>query len=218
MNKIDKYIEMLLEANKKMNLSGADTYDEVLNRHVNDSLALLSFVEIHKGMKVLDMGTGAGFPGIPLAIKTEAHFTLVDSLKKRINFLKEVSDNLELENVDFSDLRAEEFCRKEEYRESFDVALSRAVAPLNLLLEYTVPSLKIGGKFFAYKSTNIEEELEKSKNAIEVLGVEHRATHIYELDLDNREKIELSLLKFVKVKKADDRYPRRTGIPAKRPL
>ncbi len=218
MDKISTFIDIVLEANQSINLTGAKTYDELLKRHVNDSLALLDFVDIKDEYKILDMGTGAGFPAIPLAIKTSANFVLVDSLSKRISFLESVCDELELTKVKPMHARAEEFLRKAEYRETFDIALSRAVAPLNLLLEYTIPALKVGAKFYAYKSSNIDEEIIEAENALNLLKSNITNVFDYSLYDSSGQKIELKILEITKFDKTDDRYPRRVGIPAKRPL
>ncbi len=218
MDKISSFIDIVLEANKSINLTGAKTYDELLNRHVEDSLALLDFVDIKESDSILDMGTGAGFPAIPLAIKTNANFVLVDSLNKRISFLESVCDELELTKVKPLHARAEEFLRKPEYREAFDIALSRAVAPLNLLLEYTIPALKVGAKFYAYKSSNIEAEISEAENALHLLKSKITNTFDYSLLDSSGQKINLKILEITKLEKTDDRYPRRVGIPAKRPL
>lgn len=218
MDKIANFIELVLEANKSINLTGAKTQDELLKRHVEDSLALLNFVDIKNGVSILDMGTGAGFPAIPLAIKTNANFVLVDSLKKRINFLEEVCTKLELTNVKALHARAEEFLRLAEYRETFDIVLSRAVAPLNLLLEYTIPALKVGAKFYAYKSSNIDDEITEASKALELLKAEITNVFDYSLVDSSGQKIDLKILEITKLEATDDKYPRRVGIPAKRPL
>ncbi len=217
-NKIDAFINLLLEANKRMNLTGASSYEEVMERHIKDSLALLDFVEIKGGQRILDMGTGAGFPGIPLAISTEADYVLVDSLNKRIDFLTSVCDTLDIKNVALFHARAEEFLRLEDMRESFDIAVSRAVAPLNLLLEYTIPSLKVGGKFYSYKSSTVDDEIEEAKNSLDLLKSEITDCFDYELEDSSASKIALRILEITKLDKTDDRYPRRVGIPNKRPL
>ncbi|MDO4772956.1 MAG: 16S rRNA (guanine(527)-N(7))-methyltransferase RsmG [Bacillota bacterium] len=218
MDKMHRYIHMLLEANRGMNLTGANTVEELTERHVKDSLALLDFVELREGMRVLDMGTGAGFPGIPLAIQTDASFVLVDSLKKRVDFLSKVCEELELRNVALSDLRAEEFLRVPAYRESFDIVVSRALAPLNLLLEYTIPGLKVGGKFYSYKSSNLEEEICSAETALQVLRSEITYAFDYTVRDGKGEEIHLKILEITKREVTDAKYPRRVGVPAKRPL
>ncbi len=214
LSKLLRYTDMVLEANKRMNLTGATSDDLFIERHIVDSLTLLNFVRFKEGDRVVDMGSGAGLPGIPLALSSDADFVLVDSLKKRISFLDDVRNELGLENVELSDMRAEEFARDCEYRALFDYAVSRALAPLNVLLEYVVPTLKVGGIFYAYKGAGYLEELKNAEFAMSVLGVEHHDTLIYTMDGG----VEFAILVIKKIGKTPDKYPRRVGIPSKRPL
>lgn len=164
------YYDMLRRKNEVMNLTAITEPDEVAIRHFADSLALLSMYDF-KNKKVIDVGCGAGFPGIPLKLgESTITLTLLDSLNKRISFLEDVCERLGLENVECIHARAEELAQKEGYRESFDIAVSRAVAELPLLCEITLPYVSVGGVFIAMKSTHIDDELESAQKAISVLG------------------------------------------------
>ena len=210
--KFYNYMQLLLDWNKKINLTAIIEPKEIILKHFIDSLTILKYIE--KGSKVIDVGTGAGFPGIPLKImRDDIEITLLDSLNKRINFLKEVIKQLELTKIQAIHGRAEEFGKKK--RESFDIVTSRAVANLSTLSEYLVPLAKIGGKCICMKSMNIEEELNQAQKAISLLGgnVEN-----IEKFLLPKSEIERSLIIIKKVKNTPSKYPRKPGIPAKQPL
>ena len=210
------YYELLVEWNKVMNLTGITEFDEVVMKHFVDSLCLVYAIPTDKPYKLLDMGTGAGFPGIPLKIAfPEMEMVLLDSLNKRIKFLNEVINQLGLENITAIHGRAEEFARKEEYREQFDLCVSRAVANLATLSEYCLPYVKKGGKFIPYKSGAIEEEMETSKKAVSVLGGKIKEVKTFELpDSD----ISRSLVVIQKEKETPKKYPRSGGKPTKEPI
>lgn len=207
-----KYMELLLEWNEKMNLTAITEPEEVILKHFIDSLTIIPYLK--EADTVLDIGTGAGFPGIPLKILEEnKKFTLLDSLNKRIIFLQTVINELELKNIQAIHGRAEEFVSKE--RETYNIVTSRAVARLNVLLEYMLPFVKIGGRCICMKSFEIEEELKEAKKAIEILGGE--IEKIDEITLPNTD-IKRKIVVIKKVKNTPSKYPRKAGTPAKEPI
>ena len=210
----EKYMNLLLEWNEKINLTAITQPDEVKLKHFVDSLTVLKY--INDDDKVIDIGTGAGFPGIPLKImKKNAKITLLDSLNKRINFLNIVIETLNLSNIQAIHGRAEEIARNKLYREKYDVAVSRAVANLSILTEYMLPFVKVGGKCICMKGANVNEEIEKAKNAIKELGGEiERVDNFYLSDNDN----ERNIIVIKKVKETKSKYPRKAGTPSKEPL
>lgn len=208
------YYEMLVEKNKVMNLTGITEWDEVLEKHFLDSISLIRAVDLHKELSVMDMGTGAGFPGIPLKIVfPELKVTLADSLNKRVLFLQEVIDALGLENIEAVHGRAEDLARDKKYRDQFDLSVSRAVANLSTLSEYCLPFVKIGGQFISYKSGEIEEEVAESKSAVFLLGGKIKDVVKFELGESGR-----SFVVIDKVKGTPKAYPRKAGTPSKKPL
>ena len=208
------YMNLLLEWNEKINLTAITQPDEVKLKHFVDSLTVLKY--INNDDKVIDIGTGAGFPGIPLKIMNEnTKITLLDSLNKRINFLNIVIETLNLRNIQAIHGRAEEIARNKLYREKYDVAVSRAVANLSTLTEYMVPFVKVGGKCICMKGANVNEELERAQNAIKELGGEiERVDNFYLSDNDN----ERNIIVIKKVKETNPKYPRKAGTPSKEPL
>lgn len=219
-DKIDKLVtfyEMVVEKNKVMNLTGITDFDEFIDKHFLDSLILeKAFPQIKSSLSVIDVGTGAGFPGIPLAIMYEdAEFTLIDSLNKRVNFLNEVITAISLENVNAIAGRAEELGQNSSYREQYDLCVTRAVAEINLLSEYTLPFVKVGGKCIPYKSLQINDEIKNGNNAISILGGE--IDKVVEIDIDGTDYYR-NLLLINKIKSTPSKYPRRSGIPKKKPL
>lgn len=212
-----RYYEMLVEKNKVMNLTAITEFEEVVVKHFLDSAALVRVFPLEgKNLKVLDMGTGAGFPGIPLKILfPELKLVLLDSLNKRVRFLEEVIAELSLTDIEAIHGRAEEFGRKEEFRESFDLCVSRAVANLATLSEYCIPYVKTGGYFIPYKSGNIEEELAASRKAVEVLG--GCVEEVAEFNLPGSD-IGRSFVKIKKLEKTKQKYPRMGGKPSKEPI
>lgn len=212
--KFMNYMNLLLEWNEKINLTAITQPDEVKLKHFVDSLTVLKY--INDDDKVIDIGTGAGFPGIPLKIMNEnTKITLLDSLNKRINFLNIVIETLNLRNIQAIHGRAEEIARNKLYREKYDVAVSRAVANLSTLTEYMLPFVKVGGKCICMKGANVNEELERAQNAIKELGGEiERVDNFYLSDNDN----ERNIIVIKKVKETNPKYPRKAGMPSKEPL
>lgn len=211
-----KFYELLTEWNKVMNLTGITEFEEVLQKHFIDSLAIQKVTDMGETDTVIDVGTGAGFPGIPLKIAfPHLKITLLDSLQKRIRFLDEVVQTLNLRGVTTIHGRAEEYARQKEHREKYQICVSRAVANLSSLAEYCLPFVKKGGYFVSYKSGNIEEELSRSENAVKILGGEIENTVYFQLPGSDIER------SFVLIKKKENtpgKYPRKAGIPAKEPL
>lgn len=208
------YYELLVETNKVMNLTAITEFDEVIEKHFLDSLSLCRIYDLNREIRVLDLGTGAGFPGVPLKIAfPQIRLVLADSLNKRIKFLENVVGELSLQNVSCVHGRAEEMGRNKKYREQFDLCVSRAVANLSSLSEYCIPFVKEGGAFISYKSGEIEEEANAAKKAISVLGGELR--EIYKFDLYEQKR---SFVIIDKKKKTPKAYPRKAGTPTKEPL
>lgn len=216
-NQISKfydYMNLLLEWNEKINLTAITKPDEIILKHFVDCLTIQKYIEANK--KIVDIGTGAGFPGVPLAIMNDrCRFTLVDSLNKRINFLNEIKDKLNLKNVSAIHSRAEEFDQNKMYRENFDIAVSRAVANLCVLSEYLLPAVKVGGKVICMKGSQIEEELNDAKFALKELGGKVKLVDEFLLPGTDMKR---NVVVIEKVKETPKRYPRKAGTPAKQPL
>lgn len=213
-----KYYELLVEWNGFMNLTAITEFDDVMKKHFADSLSIVkAFSEIRtEKLKVIDIGTGAGFPGIPLKIVfPQIELTLLDSLQKRLKFLQEVINQLELGEVELIHGRAEDFCKPSMKREQYDLCVSRAVANLATLSELCLPYVKVGGKFIPYKSEKAEEEVKAAKKAIALLGGEVKDQIEFELPESN---IGRTLVVIEKKNATLKKYPRKAGMPAKEPL
>lgn len=214
--KFEDYYKTLVEWNKVMNLTSIVEYEDVIQKHFIDSLTIVKGIDISKCKRVIDIGTGAGFPGIPLKIiYPHLEVVLLDSLNKKVNFLNEVINILELKNISAIHGRAEDYAKQKGYRESFDLCVSRAVANLALLTEYCLPYTMLEGCFVSYKSGVIDEEVQSAKKAIFLLGGELQDVVKFSLpDSD----IDRSLVMIKKVKHTPAKYPRKAGLPAKEPL
>ena len=212
-NKLYEYFKGILEWNEKVNLTSIKDEKEFIVKHYLDSLTILRYIE--GKYKILDVGTGAGFPGVPNAIcSSKSQITLIDSIKKKLNVIDELSKKIKIENIRLIHTRAEDLAKDNKERESYDVVVSRAVANMTTLVEYLLPFAKLGGLVICMKGPNYEEELNQSKKAINLLGGE---IHIIEkFILDN--EMERNLIIIKKVSQTPKKYPRLQGLPLKKPL
>ena len=210
------FYEFLVGKNKVMNLTGITDFQEVLVKHFLDSLSCVKALDMKKIKSIIDVGTGAGFPGVPLKIAfPHLEACLLDSLKKRVNFLEETFRLLDLEDIKAVHGRAEEYARNKDYRESFDLCVSRAVSNLATLAEYCLPYVKKGGYFISYKSGAVKEEAQQAEKAVKVLG--GKIKDIIYFSLPDSE-IQRSLVVIEKIAHCPGRYPRKAGTPQKEPI
>ena len=215
-NKFILYRDLLKEWNKKINITSIEDDEEIYIKHFIDSVLLLNEDNIDESKKIIDVGTGGGFPGLPLKIiNGNYELTLLDSLRKRIDFLSEAAKALNLRDVKLIHGRAEDFGQNKEHRENYDICVSRAVAPLNVLSEYCIPFVKVGGYFAAYKSDNISREIADSDNAIKKLG--GKIKEVKEICLPGTDIVRKIVI-IEKNRPTDSKYPRKAGKPSKEPL
>ena len=214
LNAFETYYDMLIDRNKVMNLTAITEFDEVMDKHFLDSVYLFRSIKLEANYKLIDIGTGAGFPGIPLKIVfPELKITLLDSLNKRVGFLNDVIEELNLNDIEAIHGRAEDIARNKAYRASYDIAVSRAVANLSTLSEYCLTFVKIGGKFVSYKSGDCADEVDNAKAAIHLLG--GKINKIDEFSYSNNSR---SFIVIDKVMNTSNKYPRKAGLPSKKPL
>lgn len=214
--KYEKYMYNILELNKSINLTTITDRDEFILKHYVDSITCANSDEFLEANSIIDVGTGGGFPGVPLAIAfPEKKFTLIDSLNKRVKIINELCSKLGIKNVKAIHGRAEELGRQNNLRESFDLCISRAVANMSTLSEYCLPFVKIGGTFIAYKGPNCREEIENAELAMEKLGGEVYGVFYNELEGFEFDHV---LVYIDKINSTPKKFPRKAGTPAKEPL
>ena len=210
------YMEMVLEWNDKVNLTSITEEEEFIKRHYVDSIACANYPQLKNSKKIIDVGTGAGFPGVPLAIiYPDKEFVLMDSLNKRLKIIDQISQSLEINNISLCHGRAEDLGQSKAHREQYDLCLSRAVAHMSVLSEYCLPFVKVGGWFLAYKSKGSEMEIQESEKAITMLGgrlIESKSSDLPGFELNH------NMILIKKEKQSLAKYPRKAGTPKKEPL
>lgn len=209
-----KYYDFLIEKNKVMNLTAITDFDEVIEKHFLDSLSIVKAYDPKGVQSLIDVGTGAGFPGIPLKIAfPDLKITLFDSLQKRIHFLEDVINLLSLNDIIAVHGRAEDYGHMTQFRQNYDLCVSRAVANMSTLAEYCLPFVKIGGAFISYKSGSVKEEVESAKSAVSLLGGKIHSVEFFDLGESRR-----ALVVIDKIKGCPKQYPRKAGTPLRKPL
>lgn len=211
-----EFYEMLVEKNKVMNLTTITDIEDVIDKHFVDSVSLINGIDLEQDHKILDMGTGAGFPGIPLKIVfPHLNIVMMDSLNKRIKFIDEVIEHFGMKGATAVHGRAEDFAKQEKHREQYDLCISRAVANLSTLSEYCMPYVRVGGYFIPYKSGSVQEELAESERAVHLLGGDIEDISTFKLPGTD---IDRTLIMIRKINKTPKKYPRKAGLPSKEPL
>ncbi|WZL75087.1 16S rRNA (guanine(527)-N(7))-methyltransferase RsmG [Clostridiaceae bacterium 35-E11] len=210
------YKDLLIEWNQKINLTAILDEKDIMIKHFLDSISCVTLPYIKNDAKIIDVGTGAGFPGVPIKIcYPNTSLTLLDSLNKRIHFLKEVCIHTDLKDVQFEHGRAEDFGKDKNFREKYDIAVARAVAELNVLCEYCLPFVQVGGYFICQKGPHVDEEMAKAQNAITVLGgsfIEKKDIPLPFTDIVH------NIVIIKKIKQTPTKFPRKAGTPSKKPL
>ena len=210
----EQYMDGILEWNKKINLTAITDREEFISKHFVDSVLSYNFREYIDADSIIDIGTGAGFPGIPLAIVSpDKKFVLADSLNKRLKVINELASKIGIDNIETVHGRAEELAMNKKYREAFDLCISRAVANLAVLCEYCLPFIKVGGHLLAYKGPDAEEEVKMAEKAIKILG--GKLIEIVSVDLDGYDH---NIVVIEKINKTPSKYPRKAGTPGKEPI
>ncbi|MCI5722214.1 MAG: 16S rRNA (guanine(527)-N(7))-methyltransferase RsmG [Firmicutes bacterium] len=210
----EQYMDGILEWNKKINLTAITDREEFISKHFVDSVLSYNFREYIDADSIIDIGTGAGFPGIPLAIVSpDKKFVLADSLNKRLKVINELASKIGIDNIETVHGRAEELARNKKYREAFALCISRAVANLAVLCEYCLPFIKVGGHLLAYKGPDAEEEVKMAEKAIKILG--GKLIEIVSVDLDGYDH---NIVVIEKINKTPSKYPRKAGTPGKEPI
>lgn len=216
LNTFQLYMEGILEWNEKINLTAITDKDEFVRKHYIDSLLCYEFDEVQRANKVIDVGTGAGFPGVPLAIVfPEKEFVLMDSLKKKLNVVEELCKELGINNVTTLHGRAEDLAKDRKHRERYDLCVARALANTAVLAEYTLPFIKVGGSLLAYKGSDYKKDLDEGQKSISLMGGKlagERSVTIENLGLDHK------IIVINKIKNTPMQYPRKAGTPSKEPL
>lgn len=222
--KFQDYMDKLLEYNKSINLTAITDAKEFVNKHYIDSIKIATSKEFQGVERIIDVGTGGGFPGIPLAIiAPEKEFILIDSLNKRLKIVEEIANEIGINNIKVIHGRAEDLGHDSSLREKFPLAVSRAVAAMPTLAEYCLPFVEVGGSFVAYKGPTAEKELKDGEKAIDILGgkldrIEMDDQYVEEVGSDNKDSNNHNLIFIKKIKNIPDKYPRKAGTPTKQPL